>query len=68
MTTINQSRLIKSIQLKAAAMNKTVKANFIAELLAIKVAYQNEESGYTFELALQDLWDRMNEKPERKVA
>lgn len=61
--TINQKRLVRSIQL--AAETRSDRLSVLKQLLHIRAAYGNgEESGYTFELALEDLWERMFDQAE----
>lgn len=67
--TVTHQRLIKSIQVKAAAMPKAERIEALTELCLIRSSYDNAETrGFTLELALRDLWDRMNETKEKEIA
>ena len=64
--TFNQLKLIRSIQLAVEKVPHSLRLNTLLELCQIRVAYGVEEhSGLTYELALEDLWERLNEEKER---
>lgn len=63
--TINQTRLIRSLEIKIKALPQFERRLVLTELTLTKAVYGGENCGLTFELALQDLYERVKEMEQQ---
>lgn len=67
--TVEQKRLIRSINLKVMALTDAYmqqRRDFLTELLLIQHVYGSGDCGLTFELALSDIYERVKELEQQQ--